>query len=254
MQAEFEPPPQRAVNAPAVVLWLIAAFVGVHLVQDFLPDRQSVWVLLTFAFIPARYGGNPLISPDTFPGGMAGDLWTFVTHMFLHGDWAHLLVNSFWMLAFGSVVARRLGAARFLVLSALAGAAGAALHLMLYWGEMVPVIGASAGISGQMAGAVRFIFADPNGLFAAARADPRKVRALSLSQTFANPRALIFLLVWLGINLLIGLGGTGLAGEGQKIAWEAHIGGFAAGLILFGLLDPWRGARSGWGNGPSLRA
>ncbi len=51
-------------------------------------------------------------------------------------------------------------------------------------------------------------------------------------------RVLIFLVVWFGINLLFGLGSMPLAGEGQMVAWQAHIGGFVAGLLLFSWFDP----------------
>src|SRR5262245_65853199 len=92
---------------------------------------------------------------DTLPSGGA-DVWTFVTYAFIHADWTHLLVNSIWLLPFGSAVARRFGAVRFLAFFAVAAAAGAALHLATHAGEQFPMIGASAAISGTMAAAMRF--------------------------------------------------------------------------------------------------
>jgi membrane associated rhomboid family serine protease len=60
-------------------------------------------------------------------------------------------------------------------------------------------------------------------------------------ETFTTPRALMFLLVWFLITLSAGVGGLGGApGEGGRIAWEAHLGGFAGGLLLFGWFDPGR--------------
>ena len=53
-----------------------------------------------------------------------------------------------------------------------------------------------------------------------------------------NPRVLIFLGVWFGLNLLFGLGSFGIDGSDQAIAWQAHIGGFLAGLLAFPLFDP----------------
>jgi len=48
--------------------------------------------------------------------------------------------------------------------------------------------------------------------------------------------------VWLGLNMLFGLGTVSIGGEGgeggEAIAWQAHIGGFFAGLILFNAFDP----------------
>jgi membrane associated rhomboid family serine protease len=57
-------------------------------------------------------------------------------------------------------------------------------------------------------------------------------------------RILAFFTVWFGINLLFGLGSISLTGGDQPIAWEAHVGGFLAGLLLFGLFDPVRGEGS----------
>src|SRR5690606_25265917 len=194
--------------------------------------------LLTFGFIPARHAVQELPGFGPWPGGEWAEAWTYVTYAFLHGDWMHLLINAFWMLAFGSVVARRLGWLRFLGLSLAATVGGALAHLYAHWGEMAPMIGASAAISGQMAGAVRFIFARPGDLFQASRLDPRYLRAQSLLQVLKNPRAMLFLGVWIGLNLIIGAGSIRIGmGEGSPVAWEAHLGGFFAGLLLFGLFD-----------------
>jgi membrane associated rhomboid family serine protease len=240
MTEATQEPPRRAINAPTVVLTWIVVLIAIQAVRGFLTQRQDLNLLLTFAFIPARFAPPPGLPPGIFPGGRLGDVWTFVTHLFLHGDWMHLAVNGFWMLAFGSPLARRFGAVRFVLLSLLAGTAGAALHLHLYWGELVPMIGASAAISGQMAATVRFLFAGPGGLAAAAHRDPRSVPAQPLRRVLADPRALTFLLVWVGMNVVFGATDLGLAGENVRIAWQAHLGGFAAGLVLFGLLDPRR--------------
>lgn len=221
-------------NAPSVVLVLLAAFVAIHVIRSFLSEDADIWTLLTFAFIPARY----VYPASEFPGGVGAQVWTFVTHLFLHGSWTHLLVNCFWMLAFGTVVARRLGAVGFLILSAICGIAGATLHLLIYWGELSPVIGASAAISGQMAAAIRLMFAGHGGIMAATRMDPRYVRPLSLAETFAHRGALGFIVIWFGINILFGVLSFG-AGEGGAIAWQAHIGGFLAGLLCFGPVDRW---------------
>jgi len=115
--------------------------------------------------------------------------------------------------------------------------ASAALSLAVYHDAFSVLIGASGAISGQMAGAVRLIYALPGGLFQLGTGDLNQVRALSVAQTLRNPGAMIFLLVWLGINLLFGFSSFGLMGEGGRIAWEAHVGGFIAGFFLFNLFD-----------------
>lgn len=226
-----------AINAPWIVLGLIGVFVAVHLWRTFLDQEALTWFILAFAFTPARYAPPTDLVGYIFPGGAAGDLWTFVSHMFLHGDWAHLVINCLWMLIFGSVVARRLGPVRFLAFSALAAAAGAAANLAIYWGEFSILVGASGAISGQMAGTVRMMFAGNGRLASLNRPDVSDLPVLTLAETVMDRRALIFILVWLVINMVFGMIGFGTSGEIDRIAWEAHVGGFTSGLALFGWFD-----------------
>jgi membrane associated rhomboid family serine protease len=225
-----------AINVPQAVLLLIAVLALIQLGRGFLSEEADQEFVLTFAFIPARYS-LPTELASQIPGGEGADIWSFVTHMFLHGDWMHLGFNALWMLAFGSVVARRLGAAGFMALSLASAAAGALANLVLYWGALSVLIGASGAISGQMAGAVRLMFADGGSLGTIHRRRLEAARPLGLVETFANPRALLFILIWFGITLFTGIGGIGAPGEEARIAWEAHVGGFAGGLLLFGFID-----------------
>jgi membrane associated rhomboid family serine protease len=148
-------------------------------------------------------------------------------------------VNAAWLLAFGSPLARRFGILRFLAFFAVAAIAGAALHLATHAGELVPMIGASAAISGAMAAAMRFVF-QPGGPLRRRPGEAPNYRApaIPLRAALTDPRILVFLAVWLGVNLLFGLGAAPLLGENQSVAWEAHVGGFFAGLLLFDLFDP----------------
>jgi len=224
------------INAPGVVTGLIAVFVVVQLAQTLFGADFGLRLMLSLAFIPLRYTASAAQLAD-IPGGQGAAVWSFVTYALVHGGWLHLAVNSVWMLAFGSVLARRLGAWRFLVFSAIAAAFGAGAHLWLYWDRASVLVGASGAISGQMAGAVRLIFAPPGGLRAITSLDPARVRPLSLAETFTNGQALIFLGVWLGLALATGALNINPTGNGSSIAWETHVGGFIAGLLLFGFLD-----------------
>ena len=62
--------------------------------------------------------------------------------------------------------------------------------------------------------------------------------ALSLSRALRNPRVLAFLTVWFGVNIIFGVGSIAIGADGASVAWQAHIGGFIAGLLLFSLFDP----------------
>jgi len=65
-----------------------------------------------------------------------------------------------------------------------------------------------------------------------------RVPAAPLLVALRDSRIIIFLVAWFGLNLLVAIGVPSLPGIEQSVAWQAHIGGFLAGLILFALFDP----------------
>ncbi|GAB4232611.1 MAG: rhomboid family intramembrane serine protease [Methyloligellaceae bacterium] len=223
---------QPAFNIPASVAGLLGLIAAVHVLRKVLPPETDIWLLYVLAFIPARYGP----AGADLPGGAIADLTSPVTYLLVHGDLMHLVVNSVWMLAFGSAVARRVGNGRFLVFSIYCGIAGALTHLALHAGETVPVVGASAAISGQMGGALRILFGARYSVSLAGES-LATVELRPLLHTLLNPRMLVFIAIWTAINLLFGLGYLSFGGGDAAIAWEAHIGGFLAGLLGFGWFD-----------------
>src|SRR5271165_4808241 len=244
-----QPSRQRMFNVPPVVLVLTVVLGIVHAFLFLaLTDEQRDEFLALFAFIPARYDAT--VTPDiVWPGGWAADVWTFVTYSLIHGNLTHLTFNAVWLLAFGSPVARRFGWLRFLSFMAISAAAGAAMVLLTHFGELLTLVGASAAISGAMAAAVRFAF-QPGGPLTQwhSREDAYRVPAVPLTSCLQDARVLAFLLVWFGVNLVFGLDAVGIAAVGEKIAWQAHIGGFLAGLLAFAAFDPIPPAISGRAN------
>lgn len=233
-------PSEPMLNVPPVVGATLAVLCLVHAVRTLLlSQRANIEFLLLFAFIPARYDAT-VLAHGAVPGGHAADAWTFVTYALIHGDITHLGLNGVWLLAFGTPVARRFGPWRFLVFFAVTAAAGAALHLATHAGEYAPMVGASASISGYMAAAIRFAFQGGGPLEMWRRHDPAayRVPAAPLSATLRDPRIVMFLAVWFGLNLLLGLGTLAITEGEAPIAWQAHIGGFLAGLLLFAVFDP----------------
>jgi membrane associated rhomboid family serine protease len=233
-----QPSPREPVlTLPGALTAYILLLAVIHL-RVLLPPDVENWTIDVFAFIPKRYDST-LLAID-FPGGEGAKVWTFVTYSLLHANLTHLGFNVLWLLPFGSALARRFGAVRFFVFMAVTAAAGALAHLVTHEHAISPMIGASASVSGTMAAAIRFAFVQGSFLsFNRGDADAAaRVPALSLTRALRNPRVLGFLAVWFGVNLIFGIGSIAIGAEGASVAWQAHIGGFFAGLVLFSLFDP----------------
>ncbi|TCD14584.1 rhomboid family intramembrane serine protease [Oricola cellulosilytica] len=222
-------PPARApaFNLHGSIVLLSVLCIAVHLVRtSLLSEAADTRLLVATAFFPIRY----------MPGMFTLDLPTIFspfTYAFLHGDWVHLAINLIWLAIFGSPLAFRIGWARSVLFWLVTAALAAATHLAIYFGDAVPVLGASGAVSGFMGAAARY------GL-RANRAHPRRGfdgPLLSVRQTFAQRGVVPFLLVWIFMNVAIGADLFGLAG-GRGIAWEAHIGGLIAGFLLVPFFDP----------------
>jgi membrane associated rhomboid family serine protease len=212
------PARQPAFNVPAVVLGLIGLLVAAHALRLALSPAQSADLVGTYAFIPARL---------LFAGSIWDKAVPFVSYMAIHGDWAHVGINCLWLLAFGPIVARRFGAPLFLIFFVVCGIAGAALFLGLNWGGSNPVVGASAAISGLMGAGIRLL----PGRFAWAQPGETPMAPLRSRQVLS------FSAVWVVLNLVVGTLGLGLVPAGQAIAWQAHLGGYFAGLLLASVFD-----------------
>jgi len=218
-------------NVPGVVLCLLAVFFAVHLGRWALSPADNRWMTELLAFIPARTTGAV---PD-LPGGRLAGIASLVTHIFVHGDLPHLFINSAWLLAFGSPVARRTDPLRFLAFFLLTGIAGALFYLAINGNVVTLLVGASGAISGLMGAAFRFMFAgmEHGGPGLAASDD---ISLTPLSQALRDRRILLAVAGWTGLNILLAWWAAGLT-EAAGIAWEAHLGGFYAGFLLYGLFD-----------------
>ena len=198
-------------NAPPATLVLCAVLVLSYGLFRALPSGGQEWALANLAFIPVWFLSQ-------FHGGgvdVAG-LLPLLSHVLFHADLTHLLVNVGLLLAFGSAVERNLGVARLLLVFVVSAIAGALILAWFVGPSPVLVMGASGAVYGLIGAAVPSLF---GGLVGGRR------RA-----------ALIFVAVMMGINVLLALLGQSGLIAAAEIAWQAHIGGFVAGLVLGTLL------------------
>ena len=185
--------------------------------------QQAVYA---FGVVPARVAADP--GPLTW--------LTFVTSMFMHGGFMHILGNMLYLWIFGNNVEDVLGRFWFIVFYFLTGFAASAAQVISSWGSNVPGIGASGAIAGVLAAYLIF--------FPAARVDT--LIFLGLFSRIASLPAVLVLGLWFVLQLFNGVLAFGVAQSGG-VAWFAHIGGFVAGLIL---ALPWvaRARRTGKGS------
>ncbi len=218
-----EMPREPVFNMPGIIVLLIAACTGIYLVQSYvLSDRQYFELLVRGAFIPIRYSGQYALEVYAFTSP--------ITYAFLHGSFAHLAVNMIWLAAFGTPLANRLGNLRFLSFWIVTGLAAVGLHYVLHPLDQAPLVGASGAISGMMGAAARFGFRVNRGTGRSSFDGP----LLPIAEVLRSRTVVTFLAVWMVTNLATGLIGFA-PGVGDRIAWEAHIGGFVAGFFGAGL-------------------
>lgn len=200
------PAREPLLNAPWPVVVLCLGLIALYAVQ-------------TFTLNDAR--GQPPAALALTPAALAVGRWqTLFTSMFLHGSWPHVLLNAVAALAFGPPVARLFGPglrgaavffAFYLVCGALAGLGFAAVDF-----KGVPAVGASGAISGLVGAAARII----EGRGRVGRIFGPTVGAMTVG--------------WIFANVVLGVSGLTPGAMDMPVAWQAHLAGYAAGLLLIG--------------------
>lgn len=158
-----------------------------------------------YAFIPAGVSGGEIPLP-----------FALFVSLFLHGGWAHLLGNLWFLWVFGRRIEDVLGAPRFLFFYLAVGFVATVMHMMLSPMLDVPLIGASGAIAGVL-GAYFVLFPF------------RRIHTLVpilFFFTVVRIPAVIFLGMWFLVQVLYAKLGD------SPVAWWAHIGGFASGTVL----------------------
>ena len=195
---------EPAFNAPWPALALPAALVAFFLVQPLAGEGEAA--LAAFGFAPAALeAGRPL---------------GLLTALFVHGGWTHVILNALGALAFGAPVARALGtdgrgAAAFAVMFLVCGVGASLAFALAHPGSEAVLVGASGAVAGFMGAASRLMERGP-GL---APFTSRTVMGMAAG--------------WVIVNLIVAVVGLGAVSGDAPIAWEAHLAGYAIGLVLF---------------------
>jgi membrane associated rhomboid family serine protease len=229
--------------------WLTLLIIGINVAvtawMSTLPDVEQAELVIRYGFVPARLTqldrGQPVVAPlitvDPFTGQQkrhpnvklstaSADVYpTFLTTMFMHGGWIHLLTNMWMLWVFGNNIEDRLGHFMYLAFYMTGGL----VATLCYWfsdpNSGMPVVGASGAVAAVLGGyAITFPTA--------------KVRTLIFLViiTILDLPALLVLGIWFALQLfsgVMGLWGVVL----EPVAFWAHIGGFVAGMFLMPLLS-----------------
>jgi membrane associated rhomboid family serine protease len=209
----------RRRRLPRVAAGLAVVIVLAHVARLFLPIDATAQLFDLFAVIPVRFDAESrfaFTSPAMWPLPLLG-------HVFLHAGFLHLFFNTVVLLQASGPAAARLGAARFAILFFVSAIGAAVVYIGFNPGSETPAIGASGAVCGVFA-------------------------AFMLAQYSTIGRALAAKSFWregfwfLAIN--VGLAAAARMANILPIAWEAHLGGFLAGLAAFFALDPGRASFS----------
>ena len=205
-------------TTPVITVLLIIVNTLAFLYELTLPARLEQSFMMSYAMVPARL--THLLAAQNVPVQVA--LTPFLTSMFLHGGWLHLIGNMWFLWVFGDNVEDRLGHISYLIFYLVCGFGAGLAHVVANLGSTVPSLGASGAISGVL-GAYIVMF-------------PR-TRVLTLVPLIifwftVDIPAFIILGYWFAIQFLSGVSTLGARGGAGGVAWWAHIGGFLLGVIL----------------------
>jgi membrane associated rhomboid family serine protease len=187
------------------------------------------------------------VVPVHFERGLAGstryplsaDFMTILTSMFLHGGWLHIIGNMWFLWIFGDNIEDYLGHFKYLVFYLICGIVASLTHIAFNFSSNEPAIGASGAIAGVLGG---YILLYP-------RAKVLTLIPLIIFFTFWWLPAWIFLGYWFVLQFFSGAAAS-IAETSRStggVAFWAHVGGFAAGLLLIKLF-PQRAQRYRYGS------
>jgi len=199
---------------PPLVNWaLIALNVAAFFLEISQPSERALQSFITaWGVVPREYSSGHDIAPL-----IPLPFWsTLITSMFLHGGWMHLGGNMLYLWIFGDNLNKVMGQVRYFLFYIVCGLAAGLAHIAFNSGSGVPSVGASGAISGVLGG---YMVLFPRN----------RVRVMMRGGITAVP-AYVMLGLWILIQIVSGAMDQG--GEGGGVAFMAHIGGFAAGLVL----------------------
>ncbi len=207
---------------PYVSWALIFICSSLFVLLEMSPERLHRYVIYIYGMVPARYTNPEWAVAMGYP---ADYYLSFLTNLFLHGGWIHLIINMWFIWIFADNVEDRMGHGRFIVFYLLCGLIATFVQWQ-YTPEVVnPVVGASGAIAGVLAA---YFFLYPYA---------RIVLwvPILLLPIFIEIPAIAFIGVWVIFQMQNASTAALFYGGATDVALWAHLGGFMAGIVLFRL-------------------
>ena len=184
---------------PPVALRLLIVLAAVQLIRTVLPPGLDSMLVYFLGF-------------DLFRTGRFDPVWLYgaVTSVFVHGGWWHLLANAMWIVLISPQIFPHIRGRRFVLFFILTGTGGALVHAALNWGESAILVGASGAVFGLLGAGAFVLIRGQDG--------------------FSKPSGKD-ILQYVLMMMIVNVGYAVLSGG--NVSWEAHAGGFFAGMALF---------------------
>ncbi len=206
------------VGFPAVTYLLIIINSIIFVFELTIPKDMLFNVFYLFGLVPARYSYPQWAH---IHGLRPDDYLSFVKNMFLHGGWLHILSNMWFLYLFGRTVEDRMGHLRFALFYFLSGIAANLIYFLADVHSKIPEFGASGAIAGVM------------GAYVVMYPTARIVTLIFIFifPLFIEVSAFFFIGFWFIMQLISGTLSLKFQETGG-VAWWAHVGGFATGVLL----------------------
>jgi len=206
---------------PIVNLTIIVLNIFIYFLEVSIEPYQLNQVYYAFGVVPAEVM-NTIFTGASFTPVLV----SFVTTMFIHGGWFHVIGNMLFLWVFGDNVEGRLGHFKYLLFYLIAGAVASLAHILSNPLSTVPVVGASGAVAGVLGA---YIIAFPRSRVLA-------LVPIFIIFTLMEIPAVIFIALWFVLQLFNGV--ASLGGDVNTVAYWAHVGGFITGAILIKIIAP----------------
>ena len=189
-------------SVPPIAIRLLIVLAVIQLVREVLTSDTDAYLMFYLGF-------------SLFRDGFFDPVWIYgaVTSVLMHGGWWHLASNAMWLVVVSPQIVPHMNNQRFVAFFMVTGTAGAVFHALVNWGEPAFLVGASGAVFGLLGAGAHVLVQGQDGI---SRPTGRDIAQY----------VLLMMIVNVGYAMM----------SGGVVSWEAHAGGFFAGLSLFPLM------------------